>query len=120
MVLQCVTIRVFLGFLIWVFVLPCALILFVHFQGGIKAPQHRFPYMVSIKTSEGHIHKCGGILIDPKWILTAAHCNEEIGDHPFVHIGAYMANDSHLTPGVQVYMIVALLRYPFKPLHFGQ
>jgi secreted trypsin-like serine protease len=43
--------------------------------GGTPAPERKYPYQVrlyeSIEDDKGH---CGGSLIAPQWVLTAAHC----------------------------------------------
>eukprot|EP00803_Ostreobium_quekettii_P005223 evm.model.scf_489.2 EVM.evm.TU.scf_489.2 scf_489:23018-31324(+) len=59
-------------------------------KNGKDAPEGRFPYMVSIR-SEGDGHACGGVLINKRAVLTAAHCVTT--DHPIVHIGQYKATD---------------------------
>lgn len=71
-------------------------------QGGRQAPQGRFPYMVSIKTVTTRIHKCGGVLIDPQYVLTAAHCIAHVGDFPLIHIGPYGINEDESAPAVEV------------------
>uniref|UniRef100_A0A8C9AAW6 Hyaluronan binding protein 2 n=1 Tax=Prolemur simus TaxID=1328070 RepID=A0A8C9AAW6_PROSS len=46
--------------------------------GGFKSTAGKHPWQVSIQTvSRPRGHFCGGSLIHPCWVLTAAHCTEE-------------------------------------------
>ncbi|XP_016008226.2 plasminogen isoform X2 [Rousettus aegyptiacus] len=43
--------------------------------GGCVANPHSWPWQISLRTRFG-MHFCGGTLIAPEWVLTAAHCLE--------------------------------------------
>ncbi|KAL3182006.1 hypothetical protein MRX96_035469 [Rhipicephalus microplus] len=49
--------------------------------GGRDALYKEFPWLVSLRL--GRRHLCGGALIAPRWVITAAHClrNREAGDY---------------------------------------
>ena len=54
--------------------------------GGSDTIEGRYPYMASITNSTGH-HQCGGTLIAPDVVLTAAHCAPIITNGGYVQIG---------------------------------
>lgn len=42
--------------------------------GGREAVPHSWPWMVSLQING--THTCGGALISPQWVVSAAHCFE--------------------------------------------
>ncbi len=49
--------------------------------GGLPAPDGAYPWQVSISVKDKRLgagHFCGGAIIDPSWVVTAAHCVDTV------------------------------------------
>ena len=44
--------------------------------GGREAESHARPYMASVQVNGKHV--CGGFLVSERWVLSAAHCVEDL------------------------------------------
>eukprot|EP00979_Chaetoceros_neogracilis_P001305 scaffold227_cov236-Chaetoceros_neogracile.AAC.6 len=60
--------------------------------GGSKASVNEYPWYTALNTS-GNFFYCGGQLISPKFVLTAAHCDPKVGDK--VQVGALCPADNN-------------------------
>ncbi|XP_043832894.1 serine protease 57-like [Dromiciops gliroides] len=77
--------------------------------GGQEAKPHSYPFAVSIQYQGEHI--CGGSLIRPQWVLTAAHCEVSKDPAAFrVVLGAHSLMISE--PTQQVFGILRAVPYP--------
>jgi len=54
--------------------------------GGVHSAKGRYPYQVGLMDGARDVPFCGAVLIDPTWVLSAAHCS---GYSVSVEIGRY-------------------------------
>ncbi|XP_054451490.1 plasminogen [Pteronotus mesoamericanus] len=81
--------------------------------GGCVANPHSWPWQVSLRTRFRQ-HFCGGTLIAPEWVLTAAHCLERssVPSSYMVILGAH--KEINLESDVQEIKVAKLFREPHR------
>ncbi|KAF2881835.1 hypothetical protein ILUMI_24336 [Ignelater luminosus] len=70
--------------------------------GGSDAQESFFPYQVSIRFSVSHKHNCGGSILNPTVILTAAHCVHGFWPLDFyVVVGSYLLSNGGVAHAIR-------------------
>jgi secreted trypsin-like serine protease len=81
-------------------------------MGGLPAPDGAYPWQVSISVAgrePGTGHFCGGAIIDPNWVLSAAHCFQDVPNTKSIRL---MYGSNQLSKPGHMRDAAALLTHP--------
>ncbi|XP_030153718.1 complement factor D isoform X2 [Lynx canadensis] len=77
--------------------------------GGREAESHARPYMASVQVNGKHV--CGGFLVSERWVLSAAHCVEDLADGKLqVLLGAHSLSQPE--PSKRLYDVLRAVPHP--------
>ncbi|KAM9221810.1 ovochymase-2 [Dugong dugon] len=94
--------------------------IFSRIVGGSQVEKGSYPWQVSLKRRQKHI--CGGTIISPQWVITAAHCVANRNIASTLNVTAGEHDLSQTEPEEQTLTIETIIRHPYfttkKPMDY--
>ncbi|XP_033620058.1 ovochymase-2 [Fukomys damarensis] len=84
--------------------------IFSRIVGGNQVEKGSYPWQVSLKKRKKHI--CGGTIISPQWVITAAHCVANRNIASMLNVTAGEHNLSQTEPEEQILTIKTIIIHP--------
>ena len=82
--------------------------------GGMEAAVNEWPWQVALRLVKDKNITCGGALVSPDWVVTAAHCLQSIPntDVFYVTVGDYTRDESSVNPFRVAVSVVQMVTHP--------
>ncbi|XP_018025287.1 venom peptide isomerase heavy chain [Hyalella azteca] len=89
-----------------------------HIVGGEEAVPGQFPHIVSLlqQQRDGRVrHVCGGALVDPLYVVTAAHCVAGYENNFEVRVGAHDLSDPNEPGSSRLSVLQVIVHQGYQP-----